>query len=158
MDTASLRPLITRYGARRVIARVTLLSVLFSLVITSAILYLTGARQFHEFSLGLFIATIVPILVGPTLTYAFFRLLEQLNRAETQQARSVEELEQALAAITVLPGLLPICSSCKKIRDDQGYWAQIEEYLHAHADVEFTHSFCPDCADSLFREMAKKPS
>jgi hypothetical protein len=53
---------------------------------------------------------------------------------------------------------LPICSSCKKIRDDQGYWAQIEEYLHAHADVEFTHRFCPDCADSLFREMANKPS
>lgn len=60
------------------------------------------------------------------------------------------ELQQALDSVKVLRGLLPICSSCKKIRDDHGYWTQLETYIHLHSEADFTHGLCPDCAERLF--------
>jgi AmiR/NasT family two-component response regulator len=56
-----------------------------------------------------------------------------------------EELRAALAKVKLLSGLLPICASCKKIRDDRGYWQQVEVYIRNHSEVEFTHGMCPDC-------------
>ncbi len=61
-----------------------------------------------------------------------------------------KELEKALKEIKTLQGILPICSSCKKIRDDKGYWSQIEAYFRVHTDVGFTHSICPECAARLY--------
>jgi DNA-binding response OmpR family regulator len=52
----------------------------------------------------------------------------------------------------ILRGLLPICSGCKKIRDDEGFWKQVDSYLEAHSEVIFTHGICPDCMDSLYGE------
>lgn len=63
------------------------------------------------------------------------------------------ELEEALEEIRALQGILPICSSCKKIRDDKGYWNQIEAYFRDHSDVEFTHSICPECAGRLYPDF-----
>jgi len=60
-------------------------------------------------------------------------------------ADRVVELEEALARVRQLRGLLPICSYCKKIRDDQNYWQQVEQYVGAHSDVQFSHGICPDC-------------
>ncbi len=62
----------------------------------------------------------------------------------------VQELERASAEIKTLSGLLPICSKCKKIRDDKGYWNQIEKYLKEHTEAEFTHGICPECAKKLY--------
>jgi AmiR/NasT family two-component response regulator len=61
-----------------------------------------------------------------------------------------EELQAALAKVKMLSGLLPICASCKKIRDDQGYWQQVEVYIQNHSEVEFSHGFCPDCLVKLY--------
>jgi AmiR/NasT family two-component response regulator len=61
-----------------------------------------------------------------------------------------QELEAALAKVKTLSGLLPICASCKKIRDDQGYWQQVEVYIRDHSEVEFTHGLCPDCIEKLY--------
>lgn len=58
--------------------------------------------------------------------------------------------------VKVLKGLLPICAICKKIRDDKGYWSQIEDYLRDHTEVEFTHGYCHDCAAKLLEEVRKK--
>jgi len=55
--------------------------------------------------------------------------------------------------LKVLRGILPICASCKKIRDDKGYWAQIESYIREHSEAEFSHSLCPDCAKKLYPNM-----
>ncbi len=71
----------------------------------------------------------------------------------TERKRLVEELQQALANVKVLKGLLPICSICKKIRDDSGYWNQLESYLKEHADARFSHSICPDCMKAHYREF-----
>jgi hypothetical protein len=65
------------------------------------------------------------------------------------------ELEKALAEIQHLRGILPICASCKKIRDDGGYWHQVEAYLMAHSEAEFSHGICPDCSKKLYPDYLK---
>lgn len=69
-----------------------------------------------------------------------------------ERERIIAELRQALAQIKTLRGLLPICCSCKKIRNDQGYWEQIESYIYEHAGVAFSHGLCPDCSQALYGE------
>jgi len=65
-----------------------------------------------------------------------------------------EKLKESLANIKTLTGLLPICAGCKKIRDDNGYWNQIESYMKAHSNVEFTHGLCPSCIKKYYPEYA----
>lgn len=69
-------------------------------------------------------------------------------------ARRWSELHQALAEIRQLRGLIPICAGCKKIRDDEGLWHQVELYFHTHADVSFSHGLCPECTKKLYPEIA----
>ena len=63
---------------------------------------------------------------------------------------SVEELQKALGEVKQLSGILPICASCKKIRDDAGYWKQIESYITSHSDAQFSHGICPECVKKLY--------
>ncbi len=81
-----------------------------------------------------------------------------LYKYEMQQDREklITELQTALDNVKTLNGLLPICSGCKKIRDDKGYWAQVEEYVMAHTDATFTHGLCPECVPKYFSDAAKK--
>lgn len=65
----------------------------------------------------------------------------------------IENLEKALAAIKTLNGIVPICASCKKIRDDQGYWEEVEAYVEKHSTAEFTHGLCPNCTDKLYGDI-----
>ncbi len=71
-------------------------------------------------------------------------------------AGKIEELHQALDHIKTLRGIVPICSCCKKIRDDQGYWNQVEVYIREHTEVEFSHSICPECRRDLYPGSAKE--
>ncbi|HZY83991.1 MAG TPA: response regulator transcription factor [Gemmataceae bacterium] len=71
-------------------------------------------------------------------------------------AARVRELEQALAQVKQLQGLLPICSYCKKIRDDKNYWQQVESYFCQHAEVTFSHGICPDCWQRVLRPQLQK--
>ncbi len=73
-----------------------------------------------------------------------------LKRAAQDKERLILQLQEALAQVKTLRGLLPICSSCKKIRDDRGYWNQLETYIGAHSDAQFTHGICPECAQKLY--------
>ena len=72
------------------------------------------------------------------------------RRAEAEQRRLVSELEASLADVKRLSGLLPICASCKRIRDDGGYWQQVESYISGHSEAEFSHGLCPECANRLY--------
>lgn len=78
------------------------------------------------------------------------RKSQKLIEAEQELREEKERLEEALSEVKTLSGLLPICSHCKKIRDDSGYWTQIENYIHEHSGVEFSHSICKDCAEEHF--------
>ena len=78
------------------------------------------------------------------------------QQAEAERERLILELQDALANVKTLRGLIPICASCKKIRDDQGYWTQLETYLARHSDAEFSHGLCLDCIRKLYPELSGK--
>ncbi len=82
--------------------------------------------------------------------------ITERKAAEHERERLVNELREALAEVKTLSGFLPICASCKNIRDDSGYWQQIESYLSEHSEVEFTHGICPDCVTKLYPEFAAR--
>lgn len=73
--------------------------------------------------------------------------------AERERDFLIEKLEKALLTINTLSGILPICASCKKIRDDQGYWEEVELYVVKHSSAEFTHGMCPDCIEVFYPEL-----
>ena len=70
--------------------------------------------------------------------------------AERERDRLIEDLQKARGQIKVLSGLLPICSHCKSIRDDEGYWQRIEAYIDEHSEAQFSHGICPLCAEKHF--------
>ena len=72
------------------------------------------------------------------------------KEAEFEHLRLIEDLKMALVKIKQLSGLIPICASCKKIRDDKGYWNQLETYIKEHSEADFTHSICPECSEKIF--------
>mgnify|MGYP001024006901 CR=1 FL=1 len=75
------------------------------------------------------------------------------HKMECERKELLHKLQKALAEVKKLSGLLPICSACKKIRDDKGYWNQLEGYIQEHSEVEFTHGICPECARKLYPEL-----
>lgn len=82
--------------------------------------------------------------------YAQRRTIEyQLEQIQTKNS----ELEDRFTQINTLRSLIPICASCKRVRDDSGYWESIESYLHEHSDSEFSHSICPDCRERIYPNL-----
>jgi PAS domain S-box-containing protein len=81
-----------------------------------------------------------------------------MKREENERLMLINELTAALARVKTLSGLLPICASCKKIRDDSGYWKKIETYISERTEAEFTHGICPDCMTKLYPQYASKTS
>jgi len=77
------------------------------------------------------------------------------KQAEVALNQERDKLQDALAKVKILSGFLPICSNCKKIRDDKGYWNQIEAYIRDHSEADFSHSICPECAKKLYPEFYK---
>jgi hypothetical protein len=92
---------------------------------------------------------LVLLLTGVSLALLLARYRLK-HRSEAQLRSQAEELRAALDRVQTLRGLLPICASCKNIRDDNGYWTQVEAYVGAHSAAEFTHSLCPNCVDRYF--------
>lgn len=82
--------------------------------------------------------------------YLIRPLFAAFVHSEEEQKKLIAELREALDNIKTLTGLLPICAACKKVRDDKGYWSQIEAYVSEHSEAEFTHSICPECARKLY--------
>lgn len=86
-----------------------------------------------------------------------YNTLKRLNlKLEDEVEQRTKDLKHTLEKVRVLSGMLPICSRCKKIRDDKGYWNQIEAYIRDHSDAEFTHSLCPECMKEIFPEYKDK--
>lgn len=85
---------------------------------------------------------------------AIERNITARKREELVRTQLIGELQEALANIKTLKGLLPICAACKKIRDDQGYWQKVEFYISQHTNAEFTHGICPDCREQLYPEYS----
>jgi PAS domain S-box-containing protein len=82
----------------------------------------------------------------PVASRIVFRDISERKAVEADRERLLIELQDALASVRTLQGLLPICAWCKKVRDDSGYWNELESYVRRHSDAEFSHGICPDCA------------
>ena len=81
--------------------------------------------------------------------YFIWPIFLSIKQAEEKREKLLSELKGALANIKVLSGLIPICAWCKKIRDDKGYWEQVEGYISKHTDAEFSHGICPECLKKI---------
>jgi len=92
----------------------------------------------------------VELLARVSSALALKRAIDIRKARERELVERHQQLEQALKEVKVLRGLIPICFSCKKIRDDQGYWHTIEAYIQAHSEVDFSHGLCPECMDKRF--------
>jgi PAS domain S-box-containing protein len=78
------------------------------------------------------------------------------RQAEQERGQLIAKLQEAMSAVKTLRGIIPICASCKKIRDEQDEWRQLEVYIRDHTEAEFTHSLCPDCAQALYPDIFEK--
>ncbi len=94
---------------------------------------------------------ITPALLERSIRYSIAQ-----KRAEAEKDRLIKQLQEAMKEIKTLSGLIPICASCKKIRDDSGYWKQVEQYIEEHSQAEFSHGICPECAEKLYPEYYNK--
>jgi PAS domain S-box-containing protein len=87
---------------------------------------------------------------NPVEILGVVRDISKQKKMEEEREKLIQHLQEALKEIKTLRGILPICSVCKKIRDDKGYWNQIESYIHEHSEAEFSHGICPECAKNIY--------
>ncbi len=80
-------------------------------------------------------------------------LSERIAKNEKELRKERDKLQDALTRVRKLSGMLPICASCKKIRDDKRYWNKVETYIHDRSEAEFSHSICPECEKKLYPEF-----
>lgn len=122
------------------------------------IIFITALGQPEEESRGLKLgaADYITKPFNPDLVLLRVRNhLELKNQRDMLEQRTIE-LENAMAEVKVLKGIIPICAHCKKIRDDQGYWQQLEIFIKEHSEAKFSHGLCPCCAEQLYPEQYAK--
>jgi hypothetical protein len=103
------------------------------------------------------------LIVGSVLAAALIvlanfmasREMARRRRVEIEREKLIIELQRTLAEVKTLSGLIPICAWCKSVRNDQGYWQTVEQYVHSHSDASFSHSICPSCREKFKDEIAK---
>jgi len=101
----------------------------------------------------------IPWIDGRIVRLEIATDVTEKKATEEEKERIIEKLRQALAEVKTLRGIIPICSYCKNIRDDHGYWNQVEAYLCKHSDADFSHGICPDCLQKNFPELeTRKPA
>ena len=146
-----LRKIYYRLGVFWTIVAITAVSILFSICGTFLILFASGAND--DWRGGLIIATVIPLFVAPLMSTIQLRLIIQLDRERQEKAQLVTELQESLANVKTLKGLIPICAACKKIRDDEGFWQHLEVYIHNHSDAVLSHGYCPECTQKIKAEI-----
>ena len=116
--------------------------------------YITKEQfNFLLFSIAIAIFALLSLLIILFYIRRIRKINENLNLSHIKLQKKNQELEEALSKVKLLSGLLPICASCKQVRDDKGYWNQIELYIRGHSMVEFSHGICPECAKKLYPEF-----
>jgi len=141
---------INRFGVNQTVFVVTMAIVFSSLVFTCICLQIF---QGYIDTLGIVLCTVAPILIFPWPARLFFQMFLKLQEVEKELRKKNEDLGKALEEVKTLSGLLPICCCCKKIRDDHGYWKEVEQYIEDHSQLRLTHGFCPDCVEKLYPEL-----
>jgi len=123
-------------------------------ILSSIIWLLSDIYSSHSYS-SVFLAiwnTAIRLLSFLIIAYTMSKIRFLL----TEERKLSKDLRDALVQIKTLSGLIPICASCKKIRDDKGYWNQLETYIQEHSQAEFSHGICPDCMKKLYGDFLEK--
>jgi hypothetical protein len=150
-----------RFGLTAILIYVIFAVTIASLIVTDQLQVLP---EYYEFNTGFpaWRAYIMNFILTSTLTLLpvtfLISTLESLMRSleEKVESRTAElvtrntDLEEALGTVKQLSGMLPICAVCKKVRDDQGYWQQVESYIGRHSEAQFSHGLCPDCSEEMY--------
>jgi len=116
------------------------------------------SRAHEEWQIDEIFAAFIILTIGLSI-FSFRRWREQvrehseLRRLMVEKERMIVELREATEKIKILKGFLPICSHCKKIRNDEGYWQQLEKYISEHSEAQFSHGICPTCAKEHYSEL-----
>jgi hypothetical protein len=127
----------------------------FLVAFTSAVVWLVAdMTSGHVFSYDIIPFWNALVRLGFFVTVVF--LLTRLQLVYEEQKRIAHELRESLTKIKVLSGLIPICAWCKKVRNDQGYWQQVETYLTENADVSFTHGVCQECKEKELSDLRRE--
>ena len=141
--------------------RIVLLSVALGLITGMVDVFLDA----HIFSLGsileqIFEPSAFEIYIRGLILLIFLvfgclmaRTVGRLEQSEHQKDEAIRKLERTIEEIRTLRGIIPICAGCKKIRDDEGAWHQVEVYVRAHSEAEFSHGMCPDCLQAAHEEL-----
>jgi hypothetical protein len=87
------------------------------------------------------------------LIFCICRDITERKRAQQEREKLIKELQEALKEIKTLRGILPLCSFCKKIRNDKGYWEQVDVYIHKHSQADISHGICPECMKEHYPEV-----
>lgn len=119
------------------------------------VIFVTGVNRVQDEAKGFELGAVDYITKPFNMSIVLARIRTQIELRETHRKLIAqnEEMRRAMAEIRRLQGFLPICASCKKIRDDEGYWQRIEKYIQDRSDAVFSHSICPECAAEMYREM-----
>ncbi len=103
---------------------------------------------------GLFCAETIHLENEPCLLTTMNDITDR-KKAESERDKTIADLQKALVEIKTLRGIIPICAYCKKIRDDKGFWHQVESYISEHSEAEFTHWYCPECQKNVLEEIKR---
>jgi len=106
----------------------------------------------HFYEQYWFFMLVIAVVGGAAFGTYRLRVWQLLKR----ERKLGERIQEAMADIKTLSGLIPICSNCKKIRDDKGYWENLEKYIQSHSEAQFSHGICPDCAAKLYPNLVSK--
>ncbi len=136
---------------------------LFFLLVLAVIVYLVAgqfdilerivafAHQYEEWELDELL--IVSFVMSGVLAVYFLRQWFAIFKSQREVAAKNSDLQKALAEIKRLKGILPICTQCKKIKDEKGHWNHLEAYIEKHSEADFSHSICPECARELYPDI-----
>jgi hypothetical protein len=114
---------------------------------------IVGLLQLNDRKKDCFTLEMIHFYEGIAASIGFALMRKQ---AEEEREGLIAELQKALSEVKALSGMLPICASCKRIRDDKGYWNHLESYIRDHSEAEFSHGICPDCVEKLYPEFNKR--
>jgi hypothetical protein len=125
-------------------------------VINGAKEYVAESKKEYANETHYFIVTARPFLDSKNKLAGIiesFQDITERRKLEDEKGNLIKQLQASLEKVKLLSGFIPICASCKKIRDDKGYWNQIETYIRDHSEAEFSHGICPDCARRLYPDL-----
>jgi len=142
----AFRGLLFRLGTAGTVIFFTILVIAIAVAVTTITWNMIDP---NSTAVGNTLAVVISGFLTPIVIYLFSRLTMELH------SRNLE-FKSALDEVKELTGLLPICASCKNIRDDEGYWQKIENYISHHTDAEFSHSVCPDCNEELYGSFLRE--